>query len=237
MTAGDQIIDIDTALKAWRESLFEVLPVAGLIARSQVAHKWKAPFRSFMLREAVCWRLQDLLTQSWFLHQHGHGLGARILLRSSLETLSILIYLNQLMQKVLEGRLEFHEFSNKTTALLTGTRIDDAGVKAVNILTVLEKCDRRYPGIKSMYDDLSESAHPNWEGLCNGYSTINRDEYETVFSNRWMELHGDKHPDLIVLCIRTFYDEYNDVWDQLFTQLEEWIEANDVELEKTKPKH
>ena len=88
-----------------------------------------------------------------------------------------------------------------------------------------------------MYDDLSESAHPNWEGLCNGYSTINRDEYETVFSNRWMELHGDKHPDLIVLCIRTFYDEYNDVWDQLFTQLEEWIEANDVELEKTKPKH
>jgi hypothetical protein len=232
---NESAIDIDSALEAWKDSLFPSIPLGGLYARNKVAHKWKATYRSFVLREAICWRLQDLMSQSWLLHQQGHGLGARILLRSALETLAMLIYLNQLMQGVLNRKLDFHVFSDKTTALLTGSRNDDAGPQAVNILTVLEKCDRRYPGIKSMYHDLSESAHPNWEGLCSGYSTVDHDQHETIFSNRWMELHGNRHPDLLVLCIQTFYDEYNDVWDSLFTRLENWIEENDDELEATKP--
>lgn len=231
----DEVTEIDQALRSRKEALLTQLSVAGLIARNETAHKWKTPFRSLLLRESVCWRLQDLLTQSWVLHRKRHGLGARILLRSAIETLAILIFLNQLTEQVLDGSLNFHEFGVKTTKLLTGSRKDDMAIKAVNILTILNKCNSRYPGIKLMYDDLSESAHPNYEGLCNGYSTFNHDEHETAFSNRWMEIHGDRHPDLIMLCIETFDDEYHDVWEDLFTRLEKWIEANDAELEATKP--
>ena len=77
-------------------------------------------------------------------------------------------------------------------------------------------------------------AHPSNEGRCRGYSTINRDEYETSFSNRWMELHGDRHLDSMMLCMGTFHHEYDEVWSDLFEQLEKWIEANDAELEATK---
>jgi hypothetical protein len=67
-----------------------------------------------------------------------------------------------------------------------------------------------------------------------GYSTISHSEYETTFSNRWMELYGDRHLDSINLCMETFYHEYNDVWADLIVKLENWTETNDADLEATK---
>lgn len=175
-----------------------------------------------------------LETQSYALHQQGHGLGARILLRSGFESLATLIYVNQLMRRVLNGELNFHVFSAKTATLLLGSRNNERGPRSLNILNVLQKCDKRYPGLMALYADLSESAHPSYEGLCIGYSAINRDEYETHFSNRWMELYGDRHLGSMELCMGTFHYEYNDVWSALMEKLEGWIEANDAELEATK---
>lgn len=226
--------EVELNLANWGGSLFDKIPVGGLLARNPTAHKWKAPFRSLMLREVTFWREHDLMVQSYALHQQGHGLGARILLRSGFETLATLIYLNLLMQQVLDGKLSFHVFGEKTAALLLGSRNSDVMPNSINIVTVLTKCDKRYPGLMRLYADLSESAHPSYEGLCRGYSTINHDEYETTFSNRWMELHGDCHLKAMLLCMQTFHHEYDTVWVKLFQELEKWIEANDTELEATK---
>lgn len=225
---------VEQNLVVWKKSLFPGIPVGGLLSRNRVAYKWRAPFRAWMLREAVFWRLHDLMTQSYALHQQGHGLGARILLRSGFETVATLIYLNQVMRKVLDGQLNFHVFGQTTSQLLLGTRNKEHGPRALNILTVLEKCDKLYPGLMKLYADLSESAHPNQEGLCTGYSKFDRDEYETSFSNRWMDLYGDQHLGSMELCMSTFHYEYNDVWPALMEELETWIEANDAALEVTK---
>src|SRR5687768_4898197 len=93
---------VEQNLANWKDSLFPSIPVGGLLSRNPVAYKWKALFRVWMLREAVFWRLHDLMTQSHALHQQGHGLGARILLRSGFESLATLIYLNELMKQVLD---------------------------------------------------------------------------------------------------------------------------------------
>ncbi|WP_282948863.1 MULTISPECIES: hypothetical protein [unclassified Sphingopyxis] len=224
---------IEQNLANWHEGLVSVIPVAGLLSRDPVAYKWKALFRVWMLREAVFWRMADLMTQSYALFQQGHVLGARILLRSGFESGATLIYLNQQMQQVLDGNANFHEFGDKTSVLLLGSRNNEGGPRSLNIVTVLEKCDKRYPGLMAMYADLSESAHPSYEGLCRGYSTINHDEYETDFSNRWADLYGDKHLNSMELCMGTFHHEYNDVWPGLMEQLERWVEVNDTELEAT----
>jgi len=225
---------VEQNLSNWNAALFPKIPVGGLLARNPVAHKWKAPFRSMMLREAAFWREHDLMSQSYDLHVLEYGLGARILLRSGFETLATLIYLNLIMQKVVDGNLNFHEFSDKTTRLLLGSKNNKAGPESINIMTVLGHCEKRYPGLMEIYADLSETAHPSYEGLCSGYSTINHDEYETKFSNRWMELHGGRHLDAMLLCMGTFHHEYDKVWSEIFEQLEKWIEANDAELEATK---
>lgn len=215
-------------------SLTKSISVGGLLSRNPGAYKWKAPFRCWMLREAAFWRVTDLLTQSLALHRQGHGLGARILLRSGFETLATLIYLNLKMQAVVDGKLNFHSFSQMTAQLVIGKKNDTEGPVAINVVTMLTHGDRRYPGLRGIYDSLSESAHPNFEGMVWGYSKVDHDEYETHFSNRWMALHGERHLDSLNLCMMTFHHEYNDVWPDLIETLESWIVASDAALETTK---
>ena len=167
---------IEQNLANWKGALLPSIPIGGLLSRNPVAYKWKAPFRIWMLREAVFWRLHDLMTQSYALHQQGHGLGARILLRSGFETLAILIHLNQLMRQVLDDQLNFHSFGRRTSVLLLGSRDGSTNHQSLNIVTILQKCDKRYAGIEKLYAILSESAHPNCEGIVAGYSKIDHDE-------------------------------------------------------------
>ncbi len=225
---------IERNLENWRASLLQSIPLGGLISRNSIAYKWKAPFRCWVLREAAFWRVTDLLTQSYALHQQGHVLGARILLRSGFETLATLLYLNHNVEAVLSGTLNFHEFSHMTTRQAGGSKNDPAHPSAVNVITMLDKGDKRYPGLRSLYDSLSESAHPNFEGMVWGYSKVDHDESETNFSNRWTELHGEQHLKSLELCMMIFHHEYDDVWVELIDRLESWIVANDDMLEVTK---
>jgi hypothetical protein len=227
---------VDQILSTWRDSHLKSIPVGGLLSRNPIAYKWKAPFRSWLLREAAFWRITDLLTQSYVLHDQGHALGARILLRSAFETLAVLIYLNQLIQQVLYANLDFHAFAEKTSVLVLGSRDGSTTHQSLNIMTILNKCERRYPGIEGLYAALSESAHPNYEGLLAGYSKVNHTEGETKFSNRWMQIFGKTHLGSMETCMMTFQHEYDDVWPSLMNSFEDWIVENDDVLEKTKPR-
>lgn len=225
---------VEQGLARFKASLLPSFDIGGLISRNATAHKWKATFRSVLLREAVFWRLQDLLQQSYALHKMGHALGARILLRSALETLATLIYLNQLTARVLDGTLNFHVFSDKTAQLLLGCRNEMTDHKAMNIQSVLEKCAKRYDFIEKFYADLSECAHPNHEGLIMGYSKPDRENFIENFSNRWSAMYSKTHETAMKIVMDMFEHEYNDLWTEQFSALEEWLVKNDAELEATK---
>jgi hypothetical protein len=174
--------DITKALGHWGASLCAGVSVGGLVARNATAHKWKAPCRSLVLRETISWRSHDLLTQAHFLYEAKHVLGSRILVRSALESIATLIYLNQLTENVLVGSLNYHAFDEETRKLLMGSRDGSTKHASINIVTVLDRCEKRYTGISKIYSMLSEC--PNFEGVCFGYSYVDHDRYETSFSNK-----------------------------------------------------
>jgi hypothetical protein len=231
------MLNVKQTLDSWKSSLCNEVEVGGLFSRNPVAHKWKAPWRGLLLRECVAWRVQDLLEQSHALQRSAHLLGARILLRSAFETLAVLIYLNQSARKVSRGVFDFHEFSARTTQLLIGSRDKTTPVNALNIVTVLSHADKRYPGLEQWYAGLSESAHPNYEGMLVGYSRSDKHNLVTRFANRWSDLYGGSHLEAIRACMVVFDAEYNHEWIAAFSELEEWIAANDDRLESTKPLH
>ena len=220
-------------LKNWQSSLLRNLPVGGLHSRSNVAYKWKTPFRCWVLREVTFWRITDLLTQSHSLFVNGYLLGARILLRSSIETLAILIYLNDRTNSVLRNELDFHQYSDETTTLLLGSRDGTTNYSSKNILTVLDKCEIRYPGLRRIYSILSESAHPNYEGMICGYTKISLEDDEVNFKNNWKNMHGHSHLEWMDACMEIFHNEYDKVWPELIEKLEAWIATNDSYLEQT----
>jgi hypothetical protein len=225
---------IEKNLTNWGASQMHSIPVAGLLSRNSTAYSHKAPFRCWVLREAVSWRLHDLLTQSYALHQKDHVLGARILLRSGFETLAALIYLNHNIQQVLDSKLDFQAFSELTTRLVAGSKNASTEHEAVSVLTILEKGDKRYPGMRGLYDSLSESAHPNFAGMVWGYSKVDHSVLETNFSNRWVDLHGGSHLSSIETCMMVFCNEYGEVWTDLLGKLESWIVENSARLDSTK---
>jgi hypothetical protein len=222
--------EIDKVLDAWQASLCKEVAAGALVSRNPVAHKFKAPLRSMVLREAVAWRTHDLLAQSLALYDAEHLLGARILVRSALETVAMLIYLNQLTRQVVEGDLSFHEFDKKTMLLLTGSRDGGTRSQAINIITIFQKCEKRYPGLSELYGTLSESAHPNFAGLCFGYSDVQHDDFVSVFSNKWASRYKPEHLAHIELCKDVFLTEYDDEWPEAFDALEHWIERNEPSL-------
>lgn len=223
-------------LDVWNSSMCPKIELGALYKRNPTAHKWKATYRALVLRELTFWRVTDLLNQMVVLSNAGHILGARILLRSTIETTGILIYLNQKIRLVIEGTESFNELSALTTQLMLGSKNESTNHTAINVThTILQKwCERKYPGIFAIYAELCESAHPNYEGVCFGYSYVNEEEYETVFENRWLEIFGEGIEAVTLKFMKVFEEEYNNVWPQEFESLEQWLEENDEKLEAEK---
>ena len=224
--------DLDRESKLFVECM--VIGCIRIDKRSKVAQKWKAMFRSITLRETLLYRTHDLLTQSLKLHHQAHTLGARILLRSAFETSAVLIYLNQMTNKVLNGELDFQDFDAKTARLLTGPKDGSTELDNVNIMTCLRHADKQYEGILKLFGVLSETAHPSFEGMMRGYVTIDHDEMVANFSNCWHERYGQNHLLMMQTCMVALEYEYGRVWPELYEKLEKWLEANDNKLEATK---
>lgn len=226
---------VDGILSNWKVSLCQNVTVGGMLARNPTAHKWKATYRSLVLRETVFWRAHDLLTQAHHLYKARHILGSRILIRSAIETVAILIHLNQITEQVLQGTLGFYDFEDKTCKLLLGSRDGSTNHSAVNITTVLGHCETKYEGINDAYAALSECAHPNYEGLCFGYSDVDSERNETIFSNKWEAMWAEKHDSLVKLVCLVFENEYNNVWAPQLEALEAWLTEHDAEITATGP--
>lgn len=231
------IVDLKRTVEAWRASLCPRIDLASLISRNPTAHKWKTTYRSIVLRELVCWRVTDLLAQVDALLRQSHFLGAVVLLRSAFETLAVLIYLNQKTEAIFADPKLFFHFGETTSRLMLGSKNKTTNIDALNILTVLAKCDEKFPGLTLMYGLLSESAHPNYDGVCSGYSSIDELNFVTNFSNRWEEKYRELLQRGIDLCVMIFQEEYNTVWPDNFAKLEKWIEENDDWLEANKSNH
>lgn len=218
-------------LSRWKASLPIGVSIGGALAKNPTAYKWKAPYRSLVLREALFWRTYDLLSQAQLLHEQHHTLGSRLLLRSALESVAMLAYLNQCTAALLDGQSRFDEFEEKTRLLLLGSRDKSTKYQSVNVLTVLKHIDKVYPGVMGVYNGLSESAHPNFESVCLGYSEVNHESHETLFQVKHWEMWSDRHNPLFALIAGVFEHEYNIVWVPQQELLENWLTSNSKNLE------
>lgn len=210
-------------LRRWKTSLCNEISVGGLYARNPDAHKWKAPFKTLLCRELSFWRVTDLFSQAVFLVENKFILGAITILRSSLETLGLLIYLNLKIQNLIESSIDFKNFESIIDRLLLGSKSNIDQNIAVNVITILEKhSEKRYPGTWDMYQRLSEFAHPNSMGLLNAYSSFDDIEFVTDFENQLNEEGFVKLIEHDILtCMWIFETEYNNKWAENYRKIEE----------------
>jgi len=231
----DAIEQLSAHILDAKDQLCAEIDVGGLLARNNTTHKWKVTFRTLLLRELVAWRFYDLMEQIVLLEKRKHFLGSRILIRSSIETLAMLIFLNQKMVNIVTTGDGFHEYSLKTEQLLLGSKNNFTSHDAISILNVLDKCKVRYPELITAYDELSETAHPNWDSLLGTYATTDKKKFTTYFENRVAKRFEHYQVSLIRLLFAVFDIEYGNRWIENFQKFEKWIEKHDQKLEESKP--
>ncbi len=103
----------------------------------------------------------------------------------------------------------------------------------MNIITVLEKCEKNHAGIKQIYSWLSESAHPNYEGMRLSYSSTDPEKKLTTFSNKTNNMYAKMQQDGLLMVMGIFEHEYAR-WQGHFEKLETWLVENEKELEQFK---
>lgn len=195
-------------LQRWKASLPSKISVGSGLTKNPIAYKWKAVYRSWVLRETLFWRTYDLLNQAQKLHEQQHTLGSRLLLRGSLESVAVLAYLNQCTRAVIDGTATFEEYEHKTSILLLGSRDMSTKHQSINVITLLKHVDGSYPGVLNVYNTLSEAVHPNFEGVCFGYSEVDYDRHETSFAIKLYDMWADRHDPLFSLVAMVFEHEY-----------------------------
>jgi hypothetical protein len=131
----------------------------------------KLPFKLASLREVLIWRVLDLSESAITLRKAEQNVAAAILARSVMETTSVLFVL-QVMAEDLIVTKEVGKFDQTVMAMLFGSKNKSTPAEAINVLKHIDRMDKKFPRVRSWYNDLSEIAHPNYQGLMGSYAEV-----------------------------------------------------------------
>lgn len=227
--------EIIQILDRWKESLVEEIAVDALLARCPVAHKWKAPFRCLLVREALLRRMVALGDGIVALTAQSHYLGARVLLRCAVEATALLEYMAQRMDALMAGNITWDRFEELTLKLVVGRRDGEGDIEAVQILNAVRDATRKYEGLEEIHQSLSETVHPNYDGVVGAHAKIDRENHVATFGDFWEERYGRQQVPYTGYIFVVFENCYNRHWVDSMERLEQWFRDHDEELEQSKP--
>jgi hypothetical protein len=228
-----ELPSLKETLDRWQNDFVDKVAVADLLSRCPVAHKWKAPYRCLVVREALLRRMVDLGSAIDALTDQGQVLGTRILLRCAVETTALLEFMAQKIDDVVAGKLAWFDFDTETMKILVGSRSSTSPNKfeAFSIVTAVKRANRAYGALDNIHEKLSESVHPNYDGVIYAYSRPAPEDHETRFGNFWIENFGHEHLPGTAYVFACFADAYNVHWIEAMSALEQWLRDNDEDLE------
>ncbi|HEY2360373.1 MAG TPA: hypothetical protein VGK36_04620 [Candidatus Angelobacter sp.] len=133
----------------------------------------KLPFKAICYRESLAWRMAEL-SRAAFASLQANQLAAAILLtRAAVETSAGLWYAHKKLEAAVQDGTK-GKIDEDLMKLTMGRRIDKNSnsvfPEAVQVLNFVDRVDRKVKGFRHQYDQLSEFAHPNYDGTGGLYS-------------------------------------------------------------------
>jgi hypothetical protein len=138
----------------------------------------KIPFKTFILREALLHRVTELGETAIELYEKKNRLvSAFIITRCVHETVALFYWFYDRLSDVVE-KGELSDFDDFIMKVLFGWKInDDEFPTAYNILTAVNKLNKKIDTFRGHYDRLSEFCYPNYSGVHGAYGRTN---HETI---------------------------------------------------------
>lgn len=156
-------------------SLPERIHIAALTLKS------KLPFKALSIRELLIHRMSALASPAVELYEAQRVIPAIVLTRATVETLAVLFCLCERITRFLQDK-NVSELDSFLMQGLMGSRNDPDLPIAVNVLTSVDRVDKKIEGFRQTYDSLCEYTHPNWAGTLGVFGEIDRDAFELKLS-------------------------------------------------------
>lgn len=157
----------------------EEIQVEGHFEKSKLA--WKVAILNQALIRRLC-EFSNSCTLTWNSTQYVPSL---TLARCIIETAAVLSDLDDSIQKCL-GEEDLESIDTIIMNRTFSTRLEnifkgDKRYKAINILTLVQKLDKKLEGVFKIYENLSEIAHPNHLGHFQSFADLNTENGTVAF--------------------------------------------------------
>lgn len=170
----------------------------------------KLPFKVISLRAILIHRIHDLTGLAIHAFSNGSPVGGVLATRALIESTSVLHTLRRLVDdSIVAGTID--GLDDRLMGMSFGSRTDITPVQATNILTYIDLLDRTYSGLHGWYDQLSEVAHPNYQGLLAAYEEIDYSIYTATFGVTEQAREFGERMGVPALCasLLVAIDDYN----------------------------
>ena len=166
------------------------------VSRGTVSTISKTALKAYAIRASLFHRMTELAEVAIDLCRQDRLIAVFVTTRSALETTALLYHTYKHIEKVVEtGKVG--DIDERLMEVLFGERLPDTEVKAVNILTAIDKLDKVATGVRGMYDGLSEFCHPNFLGAMYAYAKADQD----VFNLNFNQKHENIQPELGLIAL------------------------------------
>ena len=148
----EELARVKQLLFAIRASLPKELFAGSFTLRS------KLPWKATQLRELLLHRFSDIADVAIELYESERIVPAFILTRALVETTSMMYWLFTRSSDFLD-KWDEEAYDKFLMKGLVGTRIKPVRLESHNVLTDLDHLDKKFEGLRRMYDELCEFTH------------------------------------------------------------------------------
>ncbi|MHB8894141.1 MAG: hypothetical protein ACYC99_03055 [Candidatus Geothermincolia bacterium] len=208
-------------LKGLIKILEEELPA--IVHARSLSKSSKIPFKAVSMRDTTHHRITDLAEIAQDLFAEGKTVAAIILTRSIIESVSLFYLLVKKMKTVVTTN-SIEGFDSFMMSALLGCRDKSRPREAINALTAIDHVDRKYQGMREIYDYLCEIAHPNWDGTSYSYGSLEPHNDLMRLSSKYQEKIRNGLPALVG-ALALFMECHNE-FEELKVPFTDICEAN-----------
>lgn len=169
--------------------------------------------RAILLRESIYHRIKEFAESGYDDCRKDRLIAALVIARALMETEALFTTFIDKLKHAIESNL-FDEFEkNFLTKALRGARSAVAKtfgrLDAINVLTFVDKMNKKINGYADQYNFISEFSHPNSAGLNKSYSKLDWKNKEIIFGNNREKIDIDFVIKQLINSIDNFITEYN----------------------------
>lgn len=147
----------------------------------------KLPYKLASINYSYSYRFLVIAKTALQLFKNEEYLSSAILIRSSMETSSMLFYLLNKIEDFL-NELNCEQIDSFMMKVLVGGKLKSDVYVIDNCLKAIDKVTKKkFDKFREMYDQLSEFAHPNWAGSAGYFSKIESEGIKEFNISKKME--------------------------------------------------